>query len=168
MKVPARRLLRQAVALSVGVAVVAATAGAAIAKASSSAALPNPCTLLTEVHPQDTIAKGTTVTVKLGKLVKYGSGKYEDLYCPETVGKLTVSISFSQYGGGYGGVKVTSITHPTGLGSGDELVVGVGRTNLPVDFIAFHTTKVYVSISANGAAPSSLTDLARQVYVLVR
>jgi hypothetical protein len=168
MKVLARRLLRQSVALSVRVAILAATVGATVANAAPSAALPDPCTLLTKVHPENTIAKGTTVTVKLGKLVKYGSGKFASFYCPETVGKLTVSISISQGGGGFGGVRVTSTTHPTGLGSGDELIVGAGQSGGPVDFIVFHTTKAYVDISANGATPSSLTALARQVYALVR
>jgi hypothetical protein len=31
--------------------------------------------------------------VKLGKRVKYGSGACATFYCPETVGKLIVSIS---------------------------------------------------------------------------
>ena len=166
MKVPAGRLLRHPVALSVAVTLVAAATGAAIANAAS--ALPDPCTLLTKVHPESTIAKGTTVTAKLGKLVKYGSGTFATLYCPETVGKLTVSISVSHNGGGFGGIRVTSTSHPTGLGSGDELIVGIGQSGGPIDFIVFHTTKAYVDISANGATPSSLTALARQVYVLVR
>jgi hypothetical protein len=155
-------------ALSVGVAVVAVAAGAAIAAASGTATLPDPCALLAKVHPETTIAKSRTVTVKLGKLVKSGSGNFATAYCRETVGKLTVSISVSHEAGGFGGVHVTSTTHPTGLGAGDELVVGTGPTGSPVDFIVFHTTRAYVSINANGATPSGLTALARQVYPLVR
>jgi hypothetical protein len=168
MKVLALRLLRHITTLSVGIAVVAASIGSAIANASEAASLPDPCALLTKVQAENTIAKGTTVIVKLGKLVKYGSGNLASSYCPEMVGKLTVSISLSHAAGGFGGVRITSTTHPTGLGSGDALIVGTSPTGGPVDFIVFHTTKAYVSISANGATPSSLTALARQVYPLVR
>jgi hypothetical protein len=60
------------------------------------------------------------------------------------------------------------MTHPAGLGSGDMLVVGKSPTGGPVDFISFHTATIYASLSANGATPSSLTTLARQVYKLLR
>jgi hypothetical protein len=168
MKVPALRLLRHTVALSVCIAVVSAAAGSATATASSAATLPDPCALLTKVHPENTIAKGTTVTVKIGKLVKYGSGRSAGSSCSEMVGRFTVSISLSHTAGGFGGVRIISTTHPTGLGPGDELIVGTGPNGAAVDFIVFHTAKAYVDISANGATPSSLTALARQVYPLVR
>ena len=153
--------------LSVGVA-AAAGIGPGIASGESAASLPDPCAILTKVQPENTIAKGQAVAVKLGKLVKYGSGSSGSLYCPEMVGKLTVSITVSHSAGGFGGVQITSRTHPTGLGSGDELIVGHSPAGAPVDFIAFHTSKAYVSISANGASPASLTTLARQVYALIR
>jgi hypothetical protein len=168
MKVPAPRPLRHIATLAVAIAAGTAMIGSAIANASEAAGLPDPCVLLTKVHAENTIAKGTTVSVKLGKLVKYGSGNLASSYCPEMVGKLTVSISLSHAAGGFGGVRITSTTHPTGLGPGDELIVGTGPTGGPVDFIVFHTSKAYVAISANGATPSSLTALARQVYPLVR
>jgi hypothetical protein len=41
--------------------------------------------------------------------------------------------------------------------------VGSGQSGAPVDFIFFHATKAALDISANGATPSSLTTLARQV-----
>lgn len=167
MKVLSPRSLRHS-ALSMGVAVVAAAAACSAAAAAPAAALPDPCSLLTKAQPQNTIAKGMTVAVKLGKLVKSGTGNNAYAYCTETVGKLTVSISVSHYLGGFGGVRIVSTTHPTGLGAGDELVVGTGMSGGAVDFIIFHAGGVYLDISANGATPTSLTDLARQVYALVR
>jgi hypothetical protein len=87
--------------------------------------------------------------------------------CSETVGTLPVYLTVSHSFGGFGGIKVTSTTHPSGLGPGDELVVGAGPTGNPVDFIVFHKSTVYVDLSANGANPSRLTTLARQVYRLL-
>ena len=166
MKVLVHGSRRLAVVFSVGV--VAAALGAGVASGGSAATLPDPCALLAKVHPELTIAKGKTVTTTLGKRATYGSGKLQSLYCPETVGKLTVSITVSHSAGAFGGVKVTSTTHPSGLGSGDTLIVGQSPTGAPVDLIVFHTATVYVSISANGASPASLTTLARQVYAAVR
>jgi hypothetical protein len=59
------------------------------------------------------------------------------------------------------------MTHPTGLGSGDELVVGKTPTGGPVDFVVFHKSTTYADLSANGANPSSLTTLAREIYKLL-
>jgi len=76
-----------------------------------------------------------------------------------------VYFDFSKYAGGFGGVKITSETHPSGLGAGDDLFVGTGLGNAgPVDFINFHKGGIYASVSANGSEPSNLTALAREVY----
>jgi hypothetical protein len=166
MNVHALRSLRHAAGI-LAIAVVAA--GSTIAGASAAGTLPDPCTLLTQVHAENTIAKGKTVTVKLGKLSKYGTGNGASLSCAEKVGTLNVSIDVSHYVGGFGGVKITSTTHPSGLGAGDALIVGSGAgSGGPVDFITFHTAKGYFDISANGANPIELTTLARQVYALVK
>src|SRR5690348_13986824 len=89
-----------------------AVAGAAAASAS---ALQNPCALLKAAHAEKTLAKGATV--KPGALKKYGSGALESDYCSETVGALTVSLSVAHNSGGFGGIKVSSETHPSGLGA---------------------------------------------------
>ena len=85
------------------------------------------------------------------------------------VGTLPIYLSMSHSFGGFGGIKVTSTTHPSGLGSGDELVVGtgLGPAGGPVDFIVFHKGTTYADLSANGATPSKLTILARQIYKLL-
>ena len=134
----------------------------AVAGAASSAALPNPCTLLISAHPEKALARGKSVEHR--KLVKQGSAGST---CSETVGTLPVYLSVSHAFGGFGGIKVTSMTHPSGLGSGDELVVGKSPTGGPVDFVVFHKSTTYADLSANGANPSSLTTLAREIYKLL-
>jgi hypothetical protein len=136
--------------------------------AATAAALPNPCALLTAVHAEKTLAKGKSVVVKHGKLVKSGSGSFVRLTCSEMVGTQPVFLTLSHSSGGFGGVKITSTTHPSGLGSGDQLVVGTGPTGAPVDFIVFHKAGVFADISANGANPGKLTTLARQLFKLIR
>jgi hypothetical protein len=101
------------------------------------------------------------------KLTNHGSGSLASSTCSETVGTLPVYLTVSHASGGFGGIKVSSTTHPSGLGIGDELVVGTGPTGKPVDFIIFHRLTVYMDLSANGAKPSSLTTLARQIYKLL-
>ena len=153
-----------------GTVVACACVGCLAFAAAGSAAvatLPNPCTLLTKVHPEHTFGHGTTVAVMHRKLQKYGSGAYAGSYCSEMVGKLLVTLSLSASAGGSGGVKVISQTHPSGLGSAATLTVGTGPTGSPVDFVAFRKASLYVSLSANGAKPSSITTLARQVYKLL-
>lgn len=165
MKALARRPQRLAAAFAVALIAV----GVAAATGSATATLPNPCTLLTKVHPEHALArKGKHLGVKRRKLARYGAGKQASSICSETVGTMPVSLSLSLAApGGFGGVSVTSTTHPAGLGSGDMLVVGKSPTGGPVDFISFHTATIYASLSANGATPSSLTTLARQVYKLL-
>lgn len=81
------------------------------------------------------------------------------------MGPITVYLGVSSFLGGSGGVVVTSVTHPSGLGAGDELTVGKAMgSDGPVDVIVFHKGGVYVTINANGASPSNLTAFARQVY----
>ena len=82
------------------------------------------------------------------------------------VGKISVVLYAELSGGGSGGVRITSTTHPSGFGGTDTLVVGVSVTKpvSPVDYITFHRSGVYAWIEANGAEPSELTALAREVY----
>ena len=146
---------------------VAALIAPVAAGTASSATLPNPCTLLSKVHPERTLAKGKSVVVTHGKLANHGSGSLASSTCSETVGTLPVYLTVSHSFGGFAGIKVTSITHASALGPGDELVVGASPTGSPVDFIVFHKSTFYVDLSANGANPSRLTTLARQVYRLL-
>ena len=135
----------------------------------SAATLPNPCTLLTKAHPERVFGHGKTLTVTHRVQHKYGSGALANLSCAETVGTQPVSINLSAGAGGFGGVKITSQTHPAGLGAGATLFVGTGLGGGgPVDFIEFHTATIYVSISANGATPNTLTAFARVVYKAIR
>ena len=133
----------------------------------SSATLPNPCTLLSKVRAERTLARGKSVVVTHGKLASHGSGSLASSTCSEMVGTLPVYLTVSHSVGGFGGFQVTSRTHPSGLGSGDNLFVGTGPAGGPVDFIVFHKSRVYVDLSANGASPTRLTTLARQVYRLL-
>jgi hypothetical protein len=144
------------------VVVVFCLVSVAVAGAASSAALPNPCTLLISAHPEKALAPGRSVEHR--KLVKQGSAGST---CSETVGTLPVYLSVSHAFGGFGGIKVISMTHPSGLGGGDELVVGKTPTGGPVDFVVFHKSTTYADLSANGANPSSLTTLAREIYKLL-
>ena len=147
-------------------ALVASLGSAAAAGAASGTALPNPCALLTSLHPEATLAPGKSVAGR--KLTNQGTGAFATSTCQETVGALPVYLSVGHNFGGFGGIKVTSITHPGGLGSGDELVVGTGFGSTgPVDFIVFHKGTTYADLSANGAKPTSLTTLARQLYKLL-
>ena len=75
----------------------AALAGLAFAAASSArgVALPNPCTILASAHAQSLTAKAAA-TVSPGKLKTYGSGKFEQLTCDETVGTISVYLSYYQ------------------------------------------------------------------------
>lgn len=150
--------------LSVAFLVVASTALA------SAPSLPNPCTLLTAGRAQHAFGHGKTLAVGHRKHEKYGSGRYLSLYCSETVGTQPVSINVMSGGfGGFGGVRITSETHPAGLGSDATLITGVGAGNGggPVDFINFHRMTIYVDISANGASPSTVATFARTVYKLL-
>ena len=164
MKVLARSLGRLAVVAAVVLCFVLVGAGGV-----SAATLPNPCTLLTKVHPERAFGHGKTLAVTHRVQHKYGSGALANLSCSETVGTQPVSINLSAGAGGFGGVKITSETHPTGLGAGALLIVGTGLGGGgPVDFVEFHTATIYVSISANGASPATLTAFARLVYKAIR
>ena len=162
--------MAQRCAAVLALAVACAALVSATAAATSSATLPNPCTILTKVHPELAFAhKGTRLGVTHRKLTHYGAGKQATSTCSETVGTRPVYLSVSLTpSGGFGGVNVTSTTHPVGLGSGDVLIVGKSPSGSPVDFLEFHTATVYANLSANGEAPSSLTTLARQIYKLLR
>jgi len=146
----------------------AALASLALAAASSArdVALPNPCTILASSHPQSLTAKATA-TVSPGKLKTYGSGKYEQVTCDETVGTISVYLSYYKNVGGSGGVRIISQTHPTGFGGTATLTVGTGAgNNAPVDYISFRKGPLYADLSANGAEPSKLTTLGQEIYKL--
>jgi hypothetical protein len=162
MKVRVRSSLHPTTGTGPGGLLLFGAAGSA-----SAATLPNPCTLLANVHPEHTFGHGKSLAVGHGKLRRYGSGRNASAYCSETVGKLVVSLSLSPSAGGFGGVKVISQTHPSGLGSSATLTTGTSPTGSPVDFIAFHKAAVYADLSANGANPASISTLARQVYKLL-
>ena len=152
------------------VAPLAATALAGLAFAAAGAArgvaLPNPCTILASAHPQSLTAKATA-TVSHGTLKTYGSGKYAQVTCNETVGTIGVYLSYYTNTGGSGGVKIISQSHPSGFGGTATLTVGTGvGNNKPVDYIEFRKGKLYGDLSANGADPSKLTTLGQEVYKL--
>jgi hypothetical protein len=132
----------------------------------SAAVLPSPCTLLAKLHPERAFGAGKTLAVKHVKLQKYGAGQYTSVSCSETVGAQPVILNLSgPASGGFGGVKVTSQTHPSGLGAGATLTVGTALgSGGPVDFVAFHKSSVSAVLTANGASPSALTAFARQIY----
>ena len=67
-------------------------------------------------------AKPTTA-VTLGKLKTYGSGKSEQVTCNETVGTISVYLSYYSNVGGSGGVRIISQSHPTGYGGTASLDV---------------------------------------------
>lgn len=149
------------VCLLIGSLAVVATAAA------SGTALPSACAVLTKAHPEKAFGHGRVLVVSHHKAQKFGTGAATILVCSETVGRQSVSLSLSSSGGGFGGVKVISQTHPSGLGSGDTLTVGTSPTGSPVDFISFHRGGVFAVITANGAVPSLLTAFARTIYKLL-
>jgi hypothetical protein len=155
------RLGRHRFALVVGVVCIGLVAAFTAAAATS---IPNPCTLLAKVHAEKTLGSGG---VTQGKLTTYGSGQAASSTCSEKVGTLSVFLTLSHSAGGFGGIKITSTAHPSGLGSGDELVVGTGPSGNPVDFIVFHKKSVFADLSANGATPAHITTVARQIYKLL-
>lgn len=129
--------------------------------AAAATAVPNPCTLLTKTHAGKTLAGGS---VAPGKLTKFGSGKAASSTCSLKAGRLSVFLTLSQAAGGFGGITITSKTHPAGLGSGSELIVGTSPSGSPVDFVVFHKKSVFADLSANGATPAHITTVARQIY----
>jgi len=89
VKAPAHLWRRLAV---LGVAALIAPVAAGMA---SSATLPNPCTLLSKVHAETTLAKGKSVVVAHGKLANHGSGSLASSTCSEMVGTLPVYLPVS-------------------------------------------------------------------------
>jgi hypothetical protein len=113
------------------------------------------------------LTAATTTTVSSGKLTTYGSGKDEQVTCNETVGTISVYLSYSTNVGGSGGVRIVSQTHPAGFGGTATLTVGTGAgNNAPVDYINFRKGPFYADLSANGAVPSKLTTLGHEIYKL--
>jgi hypothetical protein len=146
----------------IGCLIVAAGATA------SGVASPSACTVLTKAHPERLFGGGKVLAVSQRKSQKYGAGAAASSVCSEKVGTQPISLSLSSSGGGFGGVRVTSQTHPAGLGAGDTLTVGTTPSgSSPVDFLSFHRGSVYAVVTANGAAPSVLTTFARSVYRLL-
>jgi len=134
----------------------------------SGAALPNACGLLARAHPEKAFAHGTPLHISPHKSQKFGTGAAMTVVCSETVGKQPVSLSLSQSSGGFGGIKVTSQTHPSGLGAGDTLTVGTSPDgSKAIDFISFHRGTVYAVLTANAGSPVVLTRLARTIYKLL-
>jgi hypothetical protein len=149
-------------------ATLAAATLASLAFAATSSArgmsLPDPCTILASAHAESLTANASATS---GKLKTYGSGKYEQVTCDETVGTISVYLSYYSNAGGSGGVRVISQSHPAGFGGTATLTVGTGvGSNAPVDYIQFRKGALYADISANGAAPSKLTILGQKVYKL--
>ena len=146
----------------------ATLAGLAFAAASSArgVALPDPCTILASAHAESLTA-GANAAVAPGKLKTYGSGKYEQVTCDETVGTISVYLSYYTNLGGSGGVRIISQSHPAGFGGTATLTVGTGAgNNAPVDYIDFRKGALYGDVSANGAEPSKLTTFGEDVYKL--
>jgi hypothetical protein len=140
----------------------------AASAAASGTAPPNACVVLTKAHPEKAFGRGKVLVVSHRKSQKYGAGAAASSVCSEQVGAQSISLSLSSSSGGFGGVKVTSQTHPSGLGAGDTLTVGTAPGgNSPVDFLAFHRGNVYAVVNANGAPPSVLTSFSRIVYRLL-
>src|SRR5579862_1106296 len=102
-----RRLLA-----TLAAAVFAGVAFAAVSSARG-VALPNPCTILASAHPQSLTAKATAA-VSAGKVKTFGAGKSEQLTCDETVGTISVYLSYYSNVGGSGGVRIISQSHPAG------------------------------------------------------
>jgi hypothetical protein len=129
---------------------------------------PSACTVLMKAHPEKAFGHGKILAVSQRKSQKFGAGAAATSVCSEKVGTQAISLSLSSSGAGFGGVRVTSQTHPSGLGAGDTLSVGTTpRGSSPVDLLSFHRGNVYAVVTANGAAPSVLTTFARSVYRLL-
>ena len=155
-----RRLLA-----TLAAAVLASVAFAAVSSARG-VTLPNPCTILASAHAQSLTAKATAA-VSPGKLKTYGAGKSEQVTCDETVGTISVYLSYYSNVGGSGGVRIISQSHPAGFGGTATLTVGTGAgNNAPVDYIVFRKGPLYADLSANGAEPSKLTTLGQEIYKL--
>ncbi len=162
--IPTTRLARRLVATFAAVVL----AGAAFATVASARGigLPNPCKILASAHAQSVTAK-PTATVSPGKLKTYGAGKSEQVTCDETVGMISVYLSYYLNVGGSGGVRIISQSHPAGFGGSATLTIGTGAgNNAPVDYIVFRKGTLYADLSANGAEPSKLTTLGQEVYKL--
>ena len=156
-----RRL--SAVVVLAGCLLIAASAAA------SQAALPNACAVLTKAHPEKAFGRGKVLPISHRKSQKFGVGATASFVCSEKVGTQTISLSLSSSSsGGFGGIKVTSQTHPSGLGVGDTLTIGKSASGTsPIDFLSFHRAGIYADVTANGASPSVLTAFSRAVYRLL-
>jgi hypothetical protein len=133
--------------------------GALAVSAAAAVAMPNPCPVLAAAYSPNTIARGHHVNA--GK-VKVSTSTPTYRACSQVVGSITVYLGISSF---LGGVAVTFLTDPSGLGAGAELTIAKAMgSGGPVDVIVFHRGGVYVTINAKGAAPSNLTALARRVF----
>jgi hypothetical protein len=109
--------------------------GALAVSAAAAVALPNPCSVLAAAHAQNTIARGHHVNA--GK-VKVSTSTPTYRACSQVVGSITAYLGVSSFLGGSGGVAVTSLTNPSGLGAGAELTIGKAMgSGGPVDVIVF-------------------------------
>src|ERR1700722_396747 len=76
-----------------------------MASAASASVLPNACSVLSSVQPQNTI--GGAKHLAAGKLIPTTSTA-TDKGCSEAVGSFKVYLDLSKYAGGFGGVRITS------------------------------------------------------------
>jgi hypothetical protein len=125
----------------------------------SAASLPNACSILKAAHPQT-----------IGGAV---SGGYSSLHlstfwsCSVTVGTVTVDLFITRVKNGTQGTgtaKVSSLTHPSGLGLSSALKVGTLSIGGPYDEVDFNNKGIWASITANGAVPAMLLALGRKAY----
>ena len=148
-----------------------AAASAIGAGAANATTWPNPCTLLTRVHAQTSIAKGHTVAVKLGTVSKNSI----ETTCSESIAKLSIGLIIGPPSANNLSVPhVISESSVAGLGANATLVLGSslygGEINgQPLDYIYFFKSGLFVAITvSNGTTTkTALTALAATLYPLV-
>jgi hypothetical protein len=161
---PARGLVLCVALIAFGSGTSAGPAGAT--------AWPNPCGLLSRVHPQTSVAKGHHVAVKLGTVTKSSV----ETTCSESIGKLSIGLIIGPPSANNLSVPhVISESSVAGLGANATLVLGSslegGETNgLPLDYIYFYKAGLFVAVTVtNGTTTKiALTDVASALYRLVR
>ncbi len=140
---------------------------AAAEGASAATSLPNPCTLLTAAHAEKALDPTKSVSVGAVHLQTSGTGTFASEACSETVGPLTVSVDVFLQDFGFGGVLHPTELHPTGIGGGVVITGTSASSGAPVDSAHLHKGRVYAVIVANGASPTGLTAISRQIYQLL-
>jgi hypothetical protein len=149
-----------------------ALAAALSAAPAGAATWPNPCTLLSALHAQATIAHGHAATVKLGTVVRTSN----ETSCSETIGKLSVDLIVGAPSANNLSVPhVISESSVAGLGANATLVLGGplegGETNgEPLDYITFDKSGVFVALTiTNGTVTkTTLTALGKTLFPHIR